>query len=354
MSLELTTIDCHCGGEPARIVTAGFPTITGDTMLEKRSYFMEYHDDLRKLLLLEPRGYPCQNADFVVEACDPTCAYGVIVAEQNKVYPGMSGHNCICTATALVESGMIPYQEPVLEFKLDFPAGPVHIKCTTQNKKVTSVQLTNVPSFLRPEDANLKITVPTLPTPVTCDVAWGGMFYCIVDASSIGLELKPENGSEICRIGEMIKVACKEQHPVNHPLFDYPGCDILVFKGEFNETEEGGEINNTVVMSNNVLIWSKPETHTAMLDRSPCGTGTSALLAHLHFHKKIKLNDKLTNTSIVSSKFIGEIVEDNVDVGGVQSIVTKIKGRAWITQYCRVVRDPSDLFQEGFKVGDIW
>mmetsp|Transcript_4585 Transcript_4585/g.8518 ORF Transcript_4585/g.8518 Transcript_4585/m.8518 type:complete len:355 (+) Transcript_4585:118-1182(+) len=354
MSLSLQTIDLHCGGEPARIVTAGLPPIPGPTMLSKRTYFMSNLDYIRKILLLEPRGYPCQNADFIVDSCSTECVYGVIVAEQNKVYPSMSGHNCICVATALVESGMVEMEYPFTTFKLDFPAGPVDIKCECENGKVLSVTLTNVPSFIRPCDTSLLITVPSLLDPVPCSVAFGGMFYCIVNASEMNIILKPENGRMITQIGERIKVACKEQHPVNHPSFDYPGCDILVFYSDFVKTDEGGTVNNTVVMSNNKLEWGRPETHTAMLDRSPCGTGTCALLAYFHGRGEIKVGGKLRNRSIVGSEFIGEIVEEGVDIDGVEGIRATIKGRAWITQYCRVVRDESDPFQEGFKVGDIW
>ena len=132
------------------------------------------------------------------------------------------------------------------------------------------------PAFVAPGGLDVKIDVPTFGE-VTVDVAYGGMWYCIVDAASIGLELTPAHGKEICRLGEMIKVACREQFPVNHPEFEYPGCDILVFRGT-PTPGSGATAKNAVVMSNGVLDWERPETWTAMIDRSPCGTvGTLVL-----------------------------------------------------------------------------
>ena len=187
-------------------------------------------DAFRKLLLLEPRGYPCQNANFVIPptGCHPTAAYGVVIAEQGHVYPAMSGHNLMCVATALLETGMVRMVEPSTDFDLETPAGLVSVRAECKHGKVVQVTLRNVASFCRPADMDVEIDVPEVGK-VTVDVAYGGMFYAIVDASTLGLQLLPKHGREICRLGEMIKTACREQHPVNHPEFDYPGCDILVF-----------------------------------------------------------------------------------------------------------------------------
>ena len=115
----LQVIDCHAGGEPARVVVGGLPRVPGDTVAEKRNHMMAHMDSYRKLLLLEPRGYPCQNADFIVPASHPEAAYGFVIAEQNKIYPMMSGHNCICVVTALLETGMVPMEEPITRFALE-------------------------------------------------------------------------------------------------------------------------------------------------------------------------------------------------------------------------------------------
>ncbi|CAE7200832.1 unnamed protein product [Symbiodinium sp. CCMP2592] len=352
---RLQCVDCHAGGEPARVVLGGLPAIPGRSMVEKRLRMMESDfDAFRKLLLLEPRGYPCQNANFVIPptGCHPTAAYGVIIAEQGHVYPAMSGHNLMCVATALLEAGMVRMFEPSTDFDLETPAGLVSVSADCKHGKVVQVTLRNVASFCRPEDMDIEIDVPELGK-VTLDVAYGGMFYAIVDASTLGLQLLSKHGREICRLGEMIKTACREQHPVKHPEFDYPGCDILVF----TENQRSGTTRlcgkNAVVMSNGRLSWDRPETWTGMLDRSPCGTGTSAVMAQLHarsisFPSEVKSKQKRYSYQYFGA---GRAEEDFVH----ESIVgTHFTGRAWITQYCDVVCDPSDPFPEGYVVGDIW
>eukprot|EP00931_Biecheleriopsis_adriatica_P118745 TRINITY_DN94073_c0_g1_i1.p1 TRINITY_DN94073_c0_g1~~TRINITY_DN94073_c0_g1_i1.p1 ORF type:complete len:203 (+),score=29.56 TRINITY_DN94073_c0_g1_i1:661-1269(+) len=201
---------------------------------------------------------------------------------------------------------------------------------------------------------DVEIDVPGGVGKVRLDIAYGGMHYALVDASQVGLELQPGNGREICRLGEMIKVACREQHPVNHPEFDYPGCDILVFTE--NQRREGNTVygRNTAVMSNAKLDWERPETWTAMLDRSPCGTGTSAVMAQLHARGRLGLGEDFVHESIVGSRFIGRLEEETIVGGDVAAVVPTISGRAWITQYCEVVCDPTDPFPEGYTVGDIW
>ncbi|CAE7363270.1 unnamed protein product [Symbiodinium necroappetens] len=363
---RLQCVDCHAGGEPARVVLGGLPTVPGRSMVEKRLRMMEPDfDAFRKLLLLEPRGYPCQNANFVIPptGCHPTAAYGVVIAEQGHVYPAMSGHNLMCVATALLETGMVRMVEPSTDFDLETPAGLVSVRAECKHGKVVQVTLRNVASFCRPADMDVEIDVPEVGK-VTVDVAYGGMFYAIVDASTLGLQLLPKHGREICRLGEMIKTACREQHPVNHPEFDYPGCDILVFTG--NQRREATQTGprttrlcgkNAVVMSNGSLRWDRPETWTGMLDRSPCGTGTSAVMAQLHARGTLALEEDFVHESIVGTHFTGRLLEEVLITSASESIkavVPTISGRAWITQYCDVVCDPSDPFPEGYLVGDIW
>jgi proline racemase len=353
---SLQVIDAHCGGEPARIVVSGLPNIPGSTLYDKRAYMMDHLDHYRKMLIQEPRGYPCQNVDYILPACDPSAAFGFVVGEQAKVYPLMSGHNTICVATVLLETGMVPMVEPVSSFILEAPGGLVKIEAKCANGKALEIKLFNVPAFSHCTDITVK-DVPELGD-VACSVAYGGMHYCIVQATSIGLSLTPENGKNIVKFGEMIKTACREQFPVNHPEFDYPGCDILVFRSN-ETTQPGAHGKNAVVMSNGELDWNKPETWTGMIDRSPCGSGTSAVMADMWAHGELKLNQTFVHESIVGSLFTGMLVEE-VEIEGkdgaanIKCVKPTIAGRAWITQYCQVVVDPSDPFQEGFTVGDIW
>ncbi|CAJ1458123.1 unnamed protein product [Effrenium voratum] len=356
---RLQCIDCHAAGEPARVVTGGLPHIPGVSMRAKRHFMMQHHDSLRKLLLLEPRGYPCQNANFVLPpspSC-PTASFGVVIAEQGFIYPAMSGHNMMCVATALLETGMVPMSEPLTEFDLETPAGLVRISADCKNGKALQISIQNVPSFCRAADMDVLIDVPEVGK-VMVDIAYGGMFYAIVDAGQMDLELIPSKGREICRLGEMIKTACREQHPVNHPEFDYPGCDILVFTDQ-QHLGPGGRLfgKNVVVMSNGTLAWDEPDTWTGMIDRSPCGTGTSAVMAQLHARGRLQMGQDFVHEGILGTQFLGRLLEQTVIAGKgeeVSAVVPSISGRAWITQFCEVVCDPSDPFPEGYVMGDIW
>lgn len=208
--------------------------------------------------------------------------------------------------------------------------------------------LRNVPSWLEKRD--VVFNVPDDVGKVTLDIAFGGMWYAIVDAGSIGLDLRPENGKRICRVGEMIKVAAREQSPVNHPEYDYPGPDIIVF------TAPGGggcDGRNVLVMSNGKLRWDAPETWTGMIDRSPCGTGTCAVMAARHALGRQGIGEPFVHQSIVGTRFTGRLVEE-VEVAGRRAVVPEITGSAWITQHCQVVVHPDDPFPEGYTVGDIW
>lgn len=348
-AFEIETVDCHAGGEPARVVVKGFPEVPGKTMNEKREYIMENLDHIRKILILEPRGYPCQNANVILPATRPEAVFGYVIMEQNKIYPLMSGHNTICVATALLETGMVEMKEGVNEFILEAPGGLVNIRAICKNGKAISTTLRNVPSFVG--HIGITVNVPTVGE-VICDVVFGGMWYCIVEAESVGLTIDPQRGVEICKLGEMIKVACREQYPVNHPEFHYPGCDIMVFRGPPIKGTDG-DAQNTVVMSNTELKWDEPSTWTGMLDRSPCGTGTSAVVTQMWHKGELKVGQEFKHQSIVGSEFIGKII-DTTEVCGKPATIVEISGQAWITQYCRVIVHPTDPFPEGYTVGDIW
>ena len=390
-------VNPHSGpypGEPARVVVGGVPHVPGENGMEKRAYFMENLDGLRKALLLEPRGYPCQNANVLVPP-SPSCPealYGYIILEQNKIYPAMSGHNTICVATALLETGMVPMREPTTTFTLEPPGGPVQITATCKGGKVrecpavgwpwgrrrAATPMPKMTSHIRLESNSISSSIPTLPQvldvefvnhpafvhaldvkvdvpslgEVTVDIAYGGMWYAVVDASSVGLELVPERGADICRLGEMIKTATREQHPVNHPILEYPGCDILVFRAPATPGSRA-DSRNAVVMSNGNLDWDNEATWTGMIDRSPCGTGTCAVMATLYARGQLAIGKTFVHEGILGTTFTGMLIEETT-VGDYAAVVPTIAGRAWITQHAQVVCDPTDPFREGYTVGDIW
>lgn len=244
-------------------------------------------------------------------------------------------------------------------FKLEAPGGLIKIdaKCDPKTHTVTEVKIEGYPSFVALEDI---VQVPTLGA-INVSIAYGGMWYVIVDAHTLPmsaggpLELVPANGKRIVRIGEMIKAAAREKYPVNHPELDYPGPDILVFTSP--PSSEGGSLfgRNAVVMSNGSggLSWSDPETWTGMLDRSPCGTGTCAVMALLHARGMLSVGQPFFHESVVGSVFVGRLLRKQV-VGAYDAVVPEIAGRAWITSYAELFLDPTDPFPDGFTVGDIW
>lgn len=344
----IEAVDLHACGAPGRVIFAGVPDIPGRTMLEKREYLATCADGLRKLMLREPRGYPASCCNLVLPPSCPEAAAGYVIMEQVE-YPGMSGTNTICVATALLETGRVPMREPVTELTLEAPAGLIRITAECAQGKVKKVTFRNVPAFAVHLDA--RIEVPHL-GPVTVDVAYGGMFYVIAEAAQFGLKLIPEEGGEIVRISEMIKAAAQEQLPVQHPLEPaFKGITISQLSGA--PLLPGSHRRNAVCVSTGKLDWNIPATWTGAIDRSPCGTGTCAKMATLFARGQLGLGQDFRHEGILGTIFTGRLLE-TVQVGPYQAVVPTLTGSAWITGYARYVVDPDDPFPEGFTIGDIW
>lgn len=348
ISRLIQAVDAHACGEPGRVIVGGVMDVPGATMFDKMTYFFTKADSLRKLMLREPRGYPAANCNLILPPTHPEADAGFIIMEQVE-YPGMSGTNTICVATVLLETGMIPMQEPVTELTLEAPAGLVRVRADCENGKVKRVTFRNVPAFA--VYLNTPIEVPHLGR-VVVDVAYGGMFYVISDAAPWGLRLVPEEGHEIVRIGEMIKAAAQEQLPVVHP--DQPGfAGITIGQLSGPPTAPGADMKNAAIVSTGKLDWNKPSTWTGAIDRSPCGTGTCARMATLHAKGKLGLNEDFRHEGILGTIFTGRLVEETM-VGDYRAVVPTISGTAWITGFANYVVDPEDPFPEGFTIGDIW
>lgn len=355
----ITSVDCHCGGLPARVVVDGMSDVPGESAMEKRNEMMKSKDWMRTLMITEPRGYPCQNLDVVFPPTPncPEAAYSYVVAENNKIYPAMSGHNTICVATALLETGMVEMTEPITEFVLEAPAGPIEITAECKDGKCVNVTFRNAPSFARADDLGLRIDVPHVGKDIPVDVAYGGMWYAIVNASDVGLSVHPRHAAELCRVGEMVKVATREQHPVDHPLIDYPGCDIVAIRGEPSSNavrSYGAHASNAVIMSTGQLRWDDPSTWTGNIDRSPCGSGTSAIMAAMHAKGELNIDEDFVHEGILGTVFTGRLVEEVDMTEDLKGVVATVKGQAWITAISDVVVDPTDPFPHGYTLGDIW
>jgi proline racemase len=348
ISKMITAVDAHACGEPGRVITGGVLDVPGRTMFEKMVYLRDHADDLRLRMLREPRGYPAANCNLVLPSNHPDADAGFIIMEQVE-YPAMSGTNTICTATVLIETGIVEVQEPITHLILETPAGLIEVEAEVRHGKCRRVTFRNVPAFATHLDT--PVEVPNLGT-VTVDVAWGGMFYVIADAQALGLRLTPDEARDIVRVAEMIKAATQEQVQVSHP--DNPamaGVTIAQISGP--PTVEGAHRKNAVVVSTGKLDWSRPSSWTGALDRSPCGTGTSAKMAAMYAKGQLKLNQDFVHEGILGTTFTGCLVEET-QVGPYRAVVPTISGQAWITGFAQYVLDAEDPFPNGFTVGDIW
>lgn len=340
-------VDTHAG-IPMRVVTGGIPNVPGGSVYEKMKWLEKHDDNLRKLLLREPRGYPAHCCNILVPPCHPEADAGYVIMEQVE-YPLMSGGNTISVATVLLEMGMLPMKEPITELVLESPAGLINISAECKDGKVKGVTFRNVPAFAAHLDA--VIDVPHLGK-VTVDVGWGGMFYVIADVRQFkGLELIPEHGAEITRVSAMIRQAAIEQLPVSHPHYPEVGISISQLSGPSNDPD--ADWKNAVTMASGPLSWDDPTTWTGAIDRCPCGTGTSAKMAVLHAKGQLSLNEDFRHQGVLGNIYTGRLVEET-RIDGRPAVVPTITGRSWIFAINTLVLEHDDPFPEGFTIGDIW
>ena len=340
-------VETH-SGEPMRVITGGVPNIPGNSVYEQMKWLEQNDDQIRMLMLREPRGYPPMCCNLIVPPKHPDAAAGYIIMEQVE-YPVMSGGNTIAVATVLLETGMIPMQEPWTEFVLEAPAGLIGIRAECRSGKVRPVTFTNVPAFAAHLDA--VIDVPELGR-VTVDVGWGGMFYVIADVRQFpGLALVPARAAEITRISAMVLRAAQDQLPVEHP--DYPGVGITIAQLSGPADDPAADRKNAVTMASGPVDFADPATWTGSVDRCPCGTGTCARMATLYAKGELGLKESFRHQGILGNVYTGELLGE-VRVGPYTAVVPTISGQAWISGYSTWVLDPDDPFVNGFTVGDLW
>ncbi|KAF2724198.1 proline racemase [Polychaeton citri CBS 116435] len=334
----LNVVGVHTAGEVCDVIIGGVLDVPGETMYDKMMHFWKKRDSLRQVLLNEPRGCAAMCTNLILAPCNREADAGFIIMEHEE-YPPMSGANTIATATVLLESGMIPIQGPTTHLKLDTPAGLVAVDAKCEGGKCKAVSFTNVPAFVFALDR--EIVVPDLGK-IKVDIAWGGMFYVLVDAASVGLQIESKVGAKLVEVGERIKRAVQDQtHPVHPENTKIQGVTVLEFTGPMSDEKFGKASINTVVVS------------PGRLDRSPCGTGTCARLAVLHARGLLAEDEPLYHRSIVGSEFVGSI-RGKTTVGEFPAVIPVVKGSAWVTSYKQVVLDPTDPFPKGFRVGDLW
>ena len=347
-SRMITAVEAHAEGEPGRVITGGMPHMPGKTVFEKMQWMQEHADDIRLMMLREPRGHPALCCNVLVPPCDPRADAGFIIMEQTE-YPPMSGSNTICVVTVLLETGILPMVEPMTELTLESPAGLLQVKARCENGKVTRVEFRNVPAFAVHLEA--EIEVPGLGKAVV-DVAWGGMFFVLARADQFGLELAPENGARIVKLSGALRAACAEQLPVVHP--ENPAITGPTITNLYADPiAPGTDGMGAITVSTGAHDPDRPEALTGILDRSPCGTGTCAKMAVLRAKGLLDVGQDYVNAGPMGTTFTGRIVE-TTQVGPYPAIVPTLSGQGWIYGTSNWTRDPSDPFPNGYTIGDIW
>jgi proline racemase len=345
----IRSVEAHSGGPHSRIVFGGIGEldIPGRTMFEKKLYLERSGDSFRKLMVREPRACPTTNVDLILPSPDPRADVGVVIMEQAPYYPPMSGGNLMCVVTVLLETGTLPMHEPETTLNIDTPAGLIGVRAKCRDGRVTSVTFANAPAFATHLGVSLK--VPEFGELVV-DVAYGGMFYVMAEAAVVGLQIEPDYAADLVRVGEIVKRAAREQlevvHPIN-PEIDY--LESLLWWGPQKDPANDGR--NAVVISLDSGESRGARAPRGVLDRCPCGTGTSARLAVLHAKGQLEVSQEYRHEGILDSVFTGRVTE-TLELEGTPAVIPEITGRAWITGYTEHVVHDDDPFQEGFVLPD--
>jgi len=326
----LTTIDAHVGGKAVRLITGGIPNIPGKTMVEKRAFFSENLDHLRSALDDEPRGH---ESMFVVAMTPPVtddAAFGVLFMP-SKSYPSMCGHSSIGVATMAVEMGVVEPKEPVTEVVFDTPAGTIRARVNVENGEAKSATIQNVPSFLY---KSVLIKVPSLGE-LPVDIAYGGDLYGIVEASDIGVKPNPDDLARAEDLRTEIRDSINQQVEIKHPELDFVNTihSLLI-----NDKPRNPKAN---------VLNISDQCRSRKIDRSACGTGTSAKMATLWARGELKLGETYVTESIIGTLFYGKLIKE-VRVGNLKAVIPEITGTAFITGIHTFVLDEDDPFRYGF------
>lgn len=326
-----TTIDAHTAGEPLRIITGGLPQLKGTSILEKRAFFRQHHDIIRRILMHEPRGHHGMYGCIVTPPVSEDAHFGVLFMH-NQGFSTMCGHGIIAVVTAMIETGQLQVNEEIPRIVIDSPAGKVIAHAQCAGSKVRSVSFENVPSFIYAQEVPIALNGREF----TVDIAYGGAFYAIVNAEDLGGGVRVERNQlpALQKWSRQIKECIEQKMTVRHPF----------------ESELKGIYG--VIISD---LPEKPDSHLRnvtvfadeQIDRSPCGTGTCARLAALYGRGQWKAGEPFVHESIIGSKFIGKILSET-KVGEYNAIIPEITGEAFITGFHQFVIDPTDPLANGF------
>ena len=322
-------VDSHTEGMPTRVIVGGIGVLPGNTMGQRRQYVMDEADDLRTLLMFEPRGHASMSGAILQPPTRPDADWGVVFIEVSGCLP-MCGHGTIGVATVLVETGMVEVTEPITTIRLDVPAGLVEARVQVQDGRATAVTIQNVPSFCVGLDRT--VSVPGCGE-VTYDLAYGGNFYAILPASRLGLTWGRENKDAMLTAALALMAAINEAEEPVHPL----DPNIRACHHVYLEAPDSTPQHSKHAMA----------IHPGWFDRSPCGTGTSARMAQLHARGLLELDTDMVNEGFLGRSFLGRLVGLE-QVGSYDAVIPTVTGRAWITGTAQYVLDPEDPFPTGF------
>ncbi len=331
-SIELLQV--HCQGEIGKVIIGGAPEIPGATLLDKMNRINAGDDALRRFVTSEPRAHVAMSVNLLLPPCRPEADAGFIVLQADRAHP-MSGSNCICVVTALLESGGVKMVEPETTVRIDTPAGLITARARCAGGRCLSVSLDNVACFV--ETLDRAVETPAWGR-ITADIAFGGVYYAIIDVEQIALAIAPPQARALAEAGIALKALLADQVRVSHP--ELPGLDEIAYV-MFRGREPDGAVRTCTTL--------KP----GRVDRSPCGTGSSANLATLHARGLIKVGGGRRSRSIIGGEFLAEVIGETT-VGGRPAILPRITGQAWVYGREELRVDAADPFPGGFALSDSW
>ena len=336
-SKVIHVVSCHAEGEVGDVIVGGVAPPPGETLWEQRRWIAE-DQSLRNFVLNEPRGGVFRHVNLLVPPKHPEAQAAWIIMEPEDT-PPMSGSNSICVATVLLDSGLIPMQEPVTELVLEAPGGLVRVRADCANGKAERIHVENLASFASRLDVPLDVQGLG---EIRIDTAFGGDSFVVVDPEALGIELVPDRAREIAELGIRITNAANAQYRFEHPEKpDWAHHSFCLFAGKVRR--EGRALRAQSVVA----------IQPGKLDRSPTGTAVSARMALLKARGEMGMEDQLTGESIIGSEFTGRIL-GNTKVGALDAIRPEISGRAWLTGTHQHMLDPGDPWPGGYRISDTW
>ena len=331
---SLQLVDAHCEGEIGRVITAGVLDIPGQTMADKLAHVNEIDDSLRRSLVLEPRGGPTTAVVLLVPPTRPEADVGFILFLANQAYP-VSGSNIMCAATVLIETGTIPLQEPLTRVVFDTATGLVTAIAECESGRVTRVRLSMPSAFVDQMDA--VIDTDEFGS-VSFDLCFGGMYFAIVNADELELNIAPGNAARLARTGVALRNQIAEEFSVQHP--EVESLNALTHVMFISPADDGAILTCTTMRPGRV-------------DRSPCGTGSAALAALRVARGLLRTGEELVTRSIIGGEFVTK-VDGLGQVGSYVVVDTVLSGRCWIYGITQMGFDPSDPYRQGFALADTW